>query len=279
MKDAIYFSHDSNARNDIKIKAMRKEYGSIGYAAFWIIIEMLRESDDYALPLKIYTHIAIEDEVGETEFDSEKFIMDCIVKYELFETDNKNFWSKSLIKRMNKKDEVVKKRKEAAKKRWNNTNDEQKQIEFNASSKQVYANAMQMHSKCNANAMQNDAKESKVKESKVKESKVKESKVKESKENKSKEKQEIFLYYQNNVGQLSSLISEKLADWQKDFTDDIITQAIDRAVFANARNFNYINAILKNWKSQGVKFVADIDSNNKKINKISEGKRAFLEDD
>ena len=166
MKASIYFSHDSNARNDIKIKAMRREYGAVGYAAFWIIIELLRESNEYMLPLKVFTYIAIDDEIGVSDFESEKFIEDCIKKYELFETDGNYFWSDSLMRRMNKKNEVVEKRKAAAKARWEKANEEQN----NANAMQDESNNIQMEciSKANAkqknaNAMQNDAKESKVK--------------------------------------------------------------------------------------------------------------------
>jgi hypothetical protein len=43
MKDAYYFSHDTNARNDPKIAAMRQSYGVEGYGLYWIVVEMLAE--------------------------------------------------------------------------------------------------------------------------------------------------------------------------------------------------------------------------------------------
>ena len=52
-KEAYYFSHDANARNDIKIKAMMSRYGYEGYGMYWAIVEMLRETKDYELPWKI----------------------------------------------------------------------------------------------------------------------------------------------------------------------------------------------------------------------------------
>lgn len=48
-KEAYYFSHDANARNDLKCIKLRQELGMEGYGIFWAIIEILRESDGYKL--------------------------------------------------------------------------------------------------------------------------------------------------------------------------------------------------------------------------------------
>ena len=39
MKNTFYFSHDYNARNDIKIKKLIAKHGYLGYGIFWAIIE------------------------------------------------------------------------------------------------------------------------------------------------------------------------------------------------------------------------------------------------
>jgi len=167
MKDAIYFSHDSNARNDIKIKAMRKEYGAIGYAAFWIIIEMLRESNDYKLPLKPFTFVAIEEEIGCENFIAEQFINSCTDKFELFKIKDGFFFSESLFRRMEKRDEINQKKKIAAKARWDKalgeTKKENDTQNLDADAMHNYTDAMQMQ----CTIMQSKVKESKVKESKV----------------------------------------------------------------------------------------------------------------
>ena len=49
LKDAYYFSHDSNARNDEKIMAMRSVYGLPGYAMYFMIVEILREQSNYKI--------------------------------------------------------------------------------------------------------------------------------------------------------------------------------------------------------------------------------------
>ncbi len=50
-KEAYYFSHDANARNDLKCVKLRQELGMEGYGIFWAIIEILRESDGYKLKI------------------------------------------------------------------------------------------------------------------------------------------------------------------------------------------------------------------------------------
>ena len=52
MKDAYYFSHDSNARHDPKILEMRAAYGAKGYGWYWMIIEILRDQEAYRIKVK-----------------------------------------------------------------------------------------------------------------------------------------------------------------------------------------------------------------------------------
>jgi len=49
MKDAFWFQHDSNARNDVRILELRAELGWEGYGLWWALVEQLRESTDYRL--------------------------------------------------------------------------------------------------------------------------------------------------------------------------------------------------------------------------------------
>ena len=60
MKDAYYFSHDSNARNDHRIMKLRMDLGMEGYGIYWAIIEMLREQANYTLPIDSIELISYE---------------------------------------------------------------------------------------------------------------------------------------------------------------------------------------------------------------------------
>ncbi|MCC3381939.1 DUF4373 domain-containing protein [Paenibacillus farraposensis] len=145
MKEAYYFSHDSNARNDKKILDMLSVYGAEGYGWYWMLVEMMRDDSDYKLDMQSkysFNAFALQLYADSTKIQS--FIMDCINEFGLFESDGAFFWSNSLLRRMEKKKKISESRSNAANKRWNNAN----------------------ASKTDAGAMQNDAKESKGKESK-----------------------------------------------------------------------------------------------------------------
>lgn len=152
-KEAYYFSHDSNARHDPKITAMRSVYGSEGYGWFWILVELMREADGYKLDLqKKYSMNAYAMQMHTDCTTAEKFIHDCIHEFGLFETNGEQFWSRSLLRRMEYWDQISEKRRVAAQARW--------------SKEREYADGMQMHSNSNTNEMQRKEKKIKRKEKK-----------------------------------------------------------------------------------------------------------------
>lgn len=99
-KDAVWFRHDSNARHDPKIRALRHRHGVAGYGAWWIIVEMLRDAEDYRLPHKPYVIESIALECGLDSTTVERLLNDCSTALELLETDGEYFWSASLNRRM-----------------------------------------------------------------------------------------------------------------------------------------------------------------------------------
>ena len=113
MKDSYYFSHDGNARNDPKIKAMRKKHKMMGYGIYWVIIEMMRESEDYTLPLKEYIFDAIAEETGKDVSFIKHYIEECVEQFELFKRTDDCIYSESLLNRMAKKDEITEMRRRA----------------------------------------------------------------------------------------------------------------------------------------------------------------------
>lgn len=114
-KDAYYFSHDSNARNDLKIKALIRNYGFQGYGRFWVIVEILREQSHYKLMLDDDTYETLAEELRLNPDEAKTFIKDCIIKYKLFDSDGECFWSNSLLQRMEKMNNIREKRIEAGK--------------------------------------------------------------------------------------------------------------------------------------------------------------------
>lgn len=108
MKEAYYFSHDTNARNDEKILCLRADYGITGYGAFWILIEMMFENQDTQLSHKHVKGIAYSLNM---EVELLTNIINSCVEYGLFVSDGDNFWSESLRTRkgtyINKREKKV----------------------------------------------------------------------------------------------------------------------------------------------------------------------------
>ena len=106
MKDAYYFSHDANARNDQRLLAVRMKYGMKGYGIYFGIIEKLRESSGYELPNDCST-IAYDLQ------EPADIIEDIVKNYGLFEFRDQVFYSPSLKERMKDLDDKRAKRVQA----------------------------------------------------------------------------------------------------------------------------------------------------------------------
>ena len=150
MKDAYYFSHDSNARNDQRLMKLRMKYGPEGYGIYFMIIEILRDTENYTLHLSNIDSICFD-----IRADEEK-VSDILKNYNLFEIDGEYFYSRSLSRRMEKLDKIKEVRRESGKK-----------------GAIASAKVRQVPKSDKANVEQ--VKQSKVKQSKVKDSKEKES--------------------------------------------------------------------------------------------------------
>jgi hypothetical protein len=116
-KDAYYFSHDSNARNDEKIIALRMKHGMEGYGIYFAILERMREEKDY-FHVKDYNIIAFDLRV------SNSLIKSVVENFGLFQCaeDGSRFYSKSFLERMNAKDKTKLKLSEAGKSGGGNPN-------------------------------------------------------------------------------------------------------------------------------------------------------------
>jgi len=138
MKETFYFSHDYNARSDVKIKRLIAKHGLLGYGIYWAIIEDLYQNAN-ALPLDCES-IAFDLRTHED------IIKSIINDFDLFVIEDKEFGSLSVQRRLDERAERSTKAKESANKRWGKN-----------------ANALRTHSEGNA------IKERKGKERKEKE--------------------------------------------------------------------------------------------------------------
>lgn len=105
--------HDSNARQDEKLLALRMKLGWEGYGLYWGIIEILRDRTDYT-GSKDYNEIAFGLRV------SAGLVKKIVEDFGLFTftDDGKRFYSKRLSKDMDKQARISEKRKQAIQKRW-----------------------------------------------------------------------------------------------------------------------------------------------------------------
>lgn len=121
-KQEIYWlKHDGNFRRTQAALTMRSIYGSEGYGWYWMLIEMMREAEGYKL--SITGKYSIQGIAKELEADQAKineFIADCVNEFNLFESDGESIWSAALNEKMAAYNEVVEKKREAARERWKN---------------------------------------------------------------------------------------------------------------------------------------------------------------
>ena len=61
----------------------------------------------------------------------------------------------------------------------------------------------------------------------------------------------IFKLYEENIGALTPMIADTLREAEEEYESERIAEAIELAVKANARNWRYVEAILKRWKEEG----------------------------
>ena len=157
MAETFYFSHDYDSRQDEKIKDLIYHYGFEGYGIFWALIEDLYMNENM---LKCdYKRIAYEFRIDENKVKS------IINDFGLFTIEGENFYSSSINKRLEFRNEKKVKAKQSAEKRWKNAT-------LNANASNNDANASKSDATEHANASKNDA----IKERKVKESILKDNK-------------------------------------------------------------------------------------------------------
>ncbi len=144
MKEAYYFSHDANARNDPDILAMRSKHGIKGYGMYWVVVEMLREQNDYKLKLNGYTSNALAMQMQCDPHYAEEFLKDCIDEFDLLQSDGKHVWSPSLLRRMQRKEEKSEQARKAAMARWDKEKNNEEENKKDADA---------MQSQCNRNAI------------------------------------------------------------------------------------------------------------------------------
>jgi hypothetical protein len=110
-KETFYFSHDYGARNDPKLQKVLMKLGHEGKSVYWDLVEMLYEEGGYLLINECENYaFALRTDA--------KCITSLINDFDLFGKNDVNFWSSSVLGRLDLRDQKSKKASESAKKRW-----------------------------------------------------------------------------------------------------------------------------------------------------------------
>lgn len=94
-KDAFYFPHDANAKDDPKCVMLIEQLGLEGYGIYWILVEILRDQPGYRYPLMALPAIA-------RKYNTTTSKVETVVRnYGLFGlSEDAFFFSESLNRRM-----------------------------------------------------------------------------------------------------------------------------------------------------------------------------------
>jgi len=96
-KDAYWFRHDANARNDIKVIELRSLHGYEGYGIYFAIIEVMREQSTYTISESKIGMVALALSLPTSKL---KTILDDCIAIGLLERHDGEILSQSFLQRM-----------------------------------------------------------------------------------------------------------------------------------------------------------------------------------
>ena len=255
-----YFSHDFNARNDIKLKKVNMKLGMEGIGLYWCIIECLYENNGY---------LSFDDDIKLLAYElrvDEESIVNLIENFDLFKKNKNRFYSPSVLERLQKINDKANKNRENVLKRW----EKAKKASDN---------------ECNTTEIPNEyEKDTNVYNSNYY---IKENKIKENNNIQTTTDNNIYSFIEQNFGRtLSPVELEKINLWLSEEREDIIKYAVTIAVMNRKSTFAYVDGILKNWKAKGFKSLEEIKedsliglaSKSQRDSTISEEQQKLLEE-
>ena len=258
---SYYFSHDVTASSDPKIVAMISEYGMIAYAWWWIILEKLASYEDYKLPLKRYTFLALDNELGvknkenstcvehvfkqnEHVFEQNElcsmcsflFVNSLISDYELLACDDEYFWSPSLTRRLGfrkvKNEELREKRRLAGIKSGEaRRKNEQKRTRVQHKGTHVEQNELIKEKKIKENNIERDTR---AREDENPLSMFDDDEVK---------NKPIYDLYMKAIGDVSPVIKDRLDDLVESYGKERVIVAINTTADNGGNSIKYVETV------------------------------------
>jgi len=258
MKNTFFFSHDFGARNDPKLQNLMMEHGCEGIGVYWCIVEQMYEQGGQ-LPLSSCKSIAYTLHV------SCEFVKSVINDFLLFDNDGDVFWSESVKSRLDKRAEISEKRREAGKKGWQKTFNNEQTLSNN---KQMLvdntANVRQMPSEVRANAEQT---KSNCLAIKVKESKEKNNIKKKNKKKKTDNAETAKRFTPPSLEEVKSYIYEK--KYSTD-AETFVAFYTSKNWFVGKNKMRDWKAALITWEKRQRENQANKQSTTKNVNDIWE---------
>ena len=277
-----YFSHDVSALSDPKIMIMISLHGMVSYAWWWILIERLAVEEDCKLPYNKFTFagLAVTFQISDNlEFWKQneanassneaneaplkqtalaRFFIDSLIEdCNLLQTDGEYFWSPSLLKRRQLREEkyrkISEKRREAG--RLGGLASGESRGRKKATIKQNEANASSNEA--------NEAKGKKGNKDIIFYSTDEHDEVKQNEANASDDidindlfeksdtklndtQSKVYRVYMSEIGEISSVTKERIDDLVVDFGANEVVNAISIASERGKGSIGYITAILNN---------------------------------
>jgi len=96
--NADYFTHDSDMRNDPKVRAIRRKFGHIGFSVWNMLLELLTDADNFKIE---YSELNIELISGDFDVEPEKLceIIEYLLSVMLLVKKDGYLYSKRQIER------------------------------------------------------------------------------------------------------------------------------------------------------------------------------------
>lgn len=118
-KPMAYFSHDSDAHDDIKMRRLIKRLGLEGYGRFWLLCETLAQCDCHHLPTvdNFDWELVAESLLCDGIDEAKEFVL-TLQELGLLAADSDFIWSKRMHENAKKIARYKKGGAMTAKKRW-----------------------------------------------------------------------------------------------------------------------------------------------------------------
>lgn len=116
MKESYYFPHDYTASRDPKILMLRSEFGLIGYALFFMLLESMAEEENGKISREAIGGLSVAYNIPKE--DLIRFIDYCL-NIALFYEDDQGIYNKRMIEHKNWRRIQSEYGRKGARKRWN----------------------------------------------------------------------------------------------------------------------------------------------------------------